>query len=200
MKTFTSFVTTITCLVLFSVPCMAGQNIESKVGAFDFGGSLMSESELVGRFGEGFIYEYKVGEKVFSKSRTYYYKDEQIWVKVDLSHVLDENHERSVEAVTVTKKRLCNESYKPSNLIGPMITSSGIAVGDQPEKVIKVYGKPGRKIEIMTDSRFSILKEDLDLKRGLVFRYFPDDRNSLHMVEFYFQDSKLHSLIISISE
>jgi len=152
MKILASVLITFVYLVSFSSVGIAGQNVESKVGAFDFGGSLMSESELVGRIGEGFIYEYKVGEKVFSKSRTYYYKDEQIWVKVDLSHVLDENYERSVEAVTVTKKRLCNESYKPSNLIGPMITSNGIAVGDQPEKVIKVYGEPGRKIEIMTDS------------------------------------------------
>jgi len=97
----------------------------------------------VDQFGEGFIDEYKVGDKVFSKSRIYYLKDEDLWIKIDLSHVLDENHERSVEAVTVTRKKLCDETYLPANKVGPMITSRGIAAGDAFQDVVNEYGEPG---------------------------------------------------------
>ena len=200
MKTSITSIATIGFLALSSTLVIAGQNLETKIGIFDFSGPTMPESELVERLGTGFIDEYKVGNKVFSKSRIYFLKDENLWIKVDLSHVFDENGECRVEAVTVTKNKLCDESYEPIHEISPMITSRGIRIGDGLRDVVDQYGEPGRRIEVSKGGPFSLLKEDLDLDRGLAFRYFTENSQSLHQMEFYFQDDKLHSFIISISE
>jgi len=85
MKAITTVVIYITFLALFPAAVIAGQKVESRIGPIDFSGFLLSESRLVDQFGEGFIDEYKVGDKVFSKSRIHYLKDEDLWIKIDLS-------------------------------------------------------------------------------------------------------------------
>jgi len=102
--------------------------------------------------------------------------------------------------VTVTRKKLCDETYLPANKVGPMITSKGIAVGDAFQDVVNEYGEPGRRIEISKDNRFSLLNRGSPFRKRLSLQIFPVDPQSLHQMEFYFQDDKLHSLIISISE
>lgn len=180
--------------------CWAAQKIETIIGPLDLGSSSISESNIISQYGQGFVQEKKYGNKVLEKKRVYYIPSDRIWIEIRFSHVLDENLERYVEEILITKQKLCDETYKPTTPFGPLVTSKGVRIGDSINKVIKIYGAPSVSIEIGKDKTFSALDEDLKFKKGRVLRYLPDDPDKLIFSEFYFSGGKLHSMLISISE
>jgi hypothetical protein len=178
----------------------AMKNIESRIGPFNFFNSPMSETMLVSSFGNGYIKVEKVEGVMLCRHHIYYVPQENLWVDVQLSHVLDKNLERFVEAVLVTKKRLCNEKFKPGNSFGPLTTGQGVKLGDSLEKTISIYGKPSVLIDIGESSLSSILQDQLNPKKGKILRYLSDQEDQLLFSEFYFDENGLNSVLISASE
>lgn len=182
------------------VLCWGTQEIETKIGPFDLDSSSISESNIISQYGQGYVQEKKYGNEVIEKKRVYYVLSDRIWIEIGFSHVLDENLERYVEEILITKQKLCNETYKPTKPFGPLVTSKGVRIGDSFDKVIKTYGAPSVSIEVGRDKIFSALDEDLKLKKGRVSRYLPADPDKLIFAEFYFDENGLHSLLISGAE
>lgn len=169
-------------MLTITVLCWANQNIENRIGPFSFDARLMKESRLISQFGEGYIQIEKDGDV---KKHIYYVPEQKVWVAIGISHVLDENLEGLVESVLVSKEKLCDEQFKPKKSFGSLITSKGIQIGDAIEKVIAMYGKPSKEYVNVI---------------GQVLRYETDDPYSLLMIEFYFDEKSLHSILISVSE
>lgn len=191
----------ITFVVLLIVPvCWASQKIEREIGPFNLSATSITESQLVTQFGEGYVRINKVDDKILNKSRIYYSPNDNMWVEVRFSHVLDKNLKRVVETVIITKNKLCNKKFIPKKTFGSLVTSRGIKLGDSIEKVIRTYGKPSIFIEIGKDKLFSVLIEDLNIQKGCVLRYLADKPDDLLFAEFFFKEGRLHSLLISESE
>jgi hypothetical protein len=177
--------------------------IETQIGPFNLAGPPLTESKLVSQFGEGYVQLEKIGDKIVRKKRIFWVPEQEVWVQIDLSHVLDEKMESAVEAVLVTKKKLCDQDMKyiPQKTLGLLATSKGIKIKDPIEKVIGKYGKPSISMTVGKDKIFTVLGEELKLKEGLVLRYLQKQPSSeLNFAEFYFKQKKLHSLLISESE
>jgi len=193
-------ITTFILIFCSFISCLANQKIETQIGLFNFAGPSIIESKFVSQFGKGFVQIDKAGDKILGKKYVYYAPQEKVWVQVKFSHVLDENLDRVMEAILVTKKKLCDERFKPRKLFGCLITSKGVRIGDSIDKVIEVYGTPTISFDIEKEKLFSVLVEDLKLKEGRLLRYLSDKPNELSFVEFYFSGRSLHSLLISESE
>jgi hypothetical protein len=182
------------------VLCWADQRIETQIGRFNLAGPPVTEPKFVSQFGQGFLKTDKIGDKILGQDHIYYASDEKVWVQIRFSHVLDENLERVMEAIIVTKEKLCDERFKPKELFGPLITSKGVKIGDSIDKIIETYGKPTISIDIGKDKIFSVLVEDLKFQEGRVLRYLTNQPYKLFFVEFYFSRKGLHSILISESE
>lgn len=187
-------------LLCSTILCWAGEKVENQIGPFDLANSPMMESQLISSFGQGYVQTDKVDSKIFVKKHIYYIENEKVWLEVRLSHVLSERLERVIEAVLVTKKKLCDEKFKPEKSFGPLITGKGIKIGDSLEKTIRTYGAPSVSIDISKDTSFSVLREDLRLQTGRVLRYLTAHPNELLFSEFYFSAKGLHSILISGAE
>jgi hypothetical protein len=174
--------------------------VESKIGVFNFDSVQIRESLLVSQYGQGYVHQTKIGSETLEKSRTYFVADENVWIETHLSHVLDENLECNVEAILITKKKLCDKRFQPIKSFGPLVTSKGVRIGDSLSKIIEVYGNPSVSIEIGKDKSFSVLVKNLKLKKGRVIRYLSGRSDELLFTEFYFDKNKLHSLLVSGSE
>jgi hypothetical protein len=180
---------------------LGNQEIETQIGPFNLAGPPLTESRLISDFGKGWVQLEKVGGKIVSKHHIYWVPGQKVWVKISLSHVLDEKMERVVEAVLVTKKKLCDQKYIPQKVLGLLVTSKGIKINDSIDKVIDNYGTPTISKIIGKDKTFTVLDEELKPKGGLVLRYFQKQpAHKLNFAEFYFSQNKLHSLLISESE
>jgi hypothetical protein len=142
------------------------------------------------------VHIYRVGNRILDKKHIYYLSDDNLWVEISISHVLP----REVESVLVTKKKLCEERFKPKKSFGPLNTSKGIKTGDSIAKVLNAYGKPTVNIDIAKNKLFSVLIEDLKSEKGKVLRYLPNRSDELLFAEFYFDAEGLHSVLISASE
>lgn len=187
-------------ILLFSVTVSWGQGLETQVGPFNFAGSLMKETKLIALYGDGYIQTYIVNGKVLDKKHIYYVSDAKVWVEISVSHVLDEHLARFVEAVLVTKKKLCDTKFEPKRPFGPLVTGKGVNIGDSLNKIIKTYGSPSISILVGKDKLSAVLIDDLRLLNGRVLRYLTSSQDELLFSEFYFLDNKLHSILISISE
>jgi hypothetical protein len=188
--------------VLFSYAvavCWANSKVETKIGAFDLD-KLTTESQFVSQYGEGNVQMEKVDDKVLGKRHIYYVSNSKLWVEARFSHVLGEDLQRVLEAVLVTKQKICDERFRPKNLLTSLITSKGVKIGDSIDKVVSIYGKASIHIDIKKDKTFSVLREDLKLKEGQILRYFGNKPNELFFSEFYFGKEGLHSFMISKSE
>lgn len=190
----------IVMLFCSAVLCWADEKVESQIGPFNFADSPMMESRLISSYGKGYVQIDKVGGKVLGKKHIYYVADINVWIEIRLSHVLNKNMERFVEAVLITKNKLCDEKFEPKTSFGPLLTGKGIKIGDTKEKTIRTYGSPSLLISVGADRPFSVLREDLKLKKGEILRYLPNQSNELLFSEFYFDDAVLHSILISRSE
>lgn len=175
--------------------------IESKIGIFNFDTVQVSEDDFVLRYGKGYVRQEKIGSKVFEKSRAYYLPNENIWIEIFFSHVLDIHLERSIEAVIITKNKRCDKKIQPKKYFGDMITSKGIKIGDSIDKVIRSYGKPSTNIKVSDCiTKISTLEEHLKLKGGQILIYRNDSSDELLCAEYYFDKKSLHSILISIKE
>jgi hypothetical protein len=192
----------IVVIILFcsTVLCWSGEKVEHQIGPFNLAGSPITESQLISSFGPGYVKIDKVGSMILGKEHIYYDVNEKVWVAVSLSNVLDKKLERVVEAVLVSKKKLCDEKFKPRKLFGPLITGKGIKIGDTLDKIINTYGTPSVSIDIGKDRSFSVLWDDLKLRKGRVLRYLTNQPNELLFSEFYFDGGVLHSMLISAAE
>jgi len=195
-KTYISFIVILCGVAL----CWASQKIETQVGPFNLSAAPVTESQLVSQFGEGYVRIDKVGDKILGKSRTFYSPGGSVWVEIQFSHVLDKNLERVAETIIITKRRLCDEKFKPKKSFGPLITAHGVKIGDSLEKVIETYGQPSISIEVGKEKRFSVLIDELKISKGRVLRYLTDQPGELSFAEFYFNEEGLHSFLISESE
>jgi hypothetical protein len=176
--------------------CFANNTIENQIGPFNFAGEPMTVSQLISDFGQGYVHIYRVGDRILDEEHIYYVSDQKLWVEISISHVLP----REVDSIIVTKKKLCEERFKPKKSFGPLNTSKGIKIGDSIDKVLNAYGNPTISIDIAKDKPFSSLVEELKLKSGKVLRYLPNQPDELLFAEFYFNAEGLHSLLISASE
>jgi hypothetical protein len=177
--------------------------IEAQLGPFNLSGPPLTESRLVSEFGEGYVRVQEIGNKIISKKHVFWVPEQTVWVQISLSHVLDAKMERIVEAVLVTKKKLCEEDkkYMARKKLASLATSKGVKVGDSIDKVIEKYGKPSISKVIGKDKGFTVLDEELKLKQGEVLRYLQEHPSKeLNFAEFYFDKRKLHSFLISESE
>lgn len=106
--------------------------IEAQVGPFNLSGPPLTESKLVSEFGEGYVQVQKIGKTIISKKHVFWVPEQAVWVQIALSHVLDAKMEHIVEAVLVTKKKLCDEDkrYTPKKQLAPLGTSKGIKIND----------------------------------------------------------------------
>jgi hypothetical protein len=189
-------------VVIIRTDCTFGrQEIETQVGPFNLAGPPLTETKLISEFGEGFVKSETIGEKIISKKHIYWVPGQEVWVQASLSHVLSERMERIVEAVLVTRKKLCEQKYVPKAPLGLLATSKGIKINDSMDKVIKEYGRPNISKVIGKDKIFTVLDEELALKEGIVIRYLQKQpARELNFAEFYFSQDKLHSFLISESE
>jgi hypothetical protein len=181
----------------------SNSKIEAQIGPFSLSGPPLPESKLVSEFGEGYVRVQKIGNKIVSKKHVFWVPEQGVWVQIGLSHVLDEKMGRVVEAVLVTKTKLCNENkrYIPRKKLTLLATSKGIKTNDSIDKVIETYGKPSVSKVIGKDKVFTVLDEELKLKQGEIFRYLQKHPSKeLNFAEFYFYKKKLHSFLISESE
>jgi len=181
----------------------SNREIETQVGPFELSDASLTESKLVSDFGEGYIRIGKSGNKILSKKHVFWVPEQGVWVQIGLSHVLDEKMERIVEAVLVTKNKLCDEDkrYIPTKKVAPLGTSKGIKINDSMDKVIEKYGKPSISKIVGKDKAFTVLDEELKLKQGEVLRYLQEHPSKeLNFAEFYFDKKKLHSFLISEAE
>ena len=174
------------------VSCLADQKIENRVGPFDLTDAPITESKLISQFGQGHIQADKVHGKVLGQQHTYYISNVKVWVDMRFSHVLDENLERVLEEILISRKKLCDERFEPEKPFGLLITSKGIKIGDSIDKVISIYGKPSISIEIRKNKLFSVLGEELKLQKGRVLRYLSQQPDELLFAEFYFDEDGLH--------
>jgi len=172
--------------------------VESTIGKFSFAGPTLTEPEIISQFGQGFVKrENENTEKV--QKHIYYLSEENLWIELSFSHVLDEKMRRSLDTIMLTKEKICDKKFKPKETFGSLITSKGIKIGDSLTNVIQKYGTPSVSSEIGKDGYFSVLQEELKLTDGKVLRYLGGDDDLLSS-EFYFKDGQLHSILISISE
>lgn len=182
--------------------CWPNQQIETQIGPFILSDTSVPESSIVSQFGEGYVDLMKVGNKVLGKKRIYYVPNQRVWIEISFSHVLSSDHERIVESVLVTKKKLCDKKYVSKKSFEPLVTSRGIGLNDSIDKVINAYGNPSVSIEIEAGkvAAFSAIGDELKYHSGRILRYFSDKENILNFAEFYFSGKELHSILISASE
>jgi len=195
-------VTTMAMLCKISIS-FSNPKIEAQVGPFNLSGPPLTESKLVSEFGEGYVRVQKIGNTIISKKHIFWVPEQAVWVQIGLSHVLDAKMEHIVEAVLVTKEKLCDEDkrYTPKKQLAPLSTSKGIKINDSIDKVIEKYGKPSVSKIVGKDEAFTVLEEELKLKQGEVLRYLQEHSSKeLNFAEFYFDKKKLHSFLISESE
>lgn len=180
--------------------CCDTRVIETQIGPFNLGSMPITESTIVSQYGQGCVKVSESGTEAIAGKHVYYVKDEKVWVEILFSHVMDNNLEHVVEAILVTKQKLCEEKHQTKRPFVPLVTSKEVKIGDPIDKIIKVYGKPSISIDLSKDKLFSVLVEDLKLKEGQVIRYLTDHPNELFFAEFYFKENRLHSILISASE
>jgi hypothetical protein len=177
--------------------------IEKQVGPFRLSDPAFTEAKLVSEFGEGYVQVEKFGNKTIRIKHIFWVPEQEVWLKVSLSHVLNEKMQRVVEAVLVTKKQLCekDKKYIATKKLASLATSKGIEINDSINKVIEKYGEPSISKVVGKDKTFTMLDEELKLKEGVVLRYLQSRRSKeMNFAEFYFKQKKLHSFLISESE
>ena len=179
--------------------CWADNIVETKIGVFDLE-RLTTESQFISQYGEGKVQIEKVDNEIFGKRHIYYASNSKLWVEARFSHVLGEDLESDLEAILVTKRKLCDEKFTPKKLFNPLITSKGVKIGDSISRVISIYGRPSIYTDFKKDKNFSVLQGDLKVKEGQILRYLSGKPNELLFSEFYFDREGLHSFIISTSE
>lgn len=190
----------LTLSFLSFIICCASYGIETQVGSFDLRGAPITEATIMAQLGEGRVEIERFGDKVLGMKHMYYVPETESCVELGLSHVLTERKERVLEAILMTKERLCDPLYIPKKPLGHLATGRGIRLGDDLDKVLQAYGQPTVLIEVGKDNAFSALVERLNLKDGRVLRYLPIDSKDNCFAEFYFKREKLHSLVVSASE
>lgn len=182
------------------ISCSIAETIEPQIGPINFDKKPLTESQWTSFYGPGYVDKKKIGNKIIELSHIYFIENENLWVKIQFSHVKNKSFESMVESVLVTRKKICDEKFKPKKQFNHLKTSRGIKIGDSLEKVIKVYGKPTVDIVNVGNKTFSVLKENLPITKGRVLRYLPKKHSELNFVEFYFDDVGLNSILISESE
>lgn len=189
-------------IIIFNVHCGSApkQRPETRIGQFDFSTFVINEAEFTSRYGQGFVVIDKFGDQIMGSKHIYYLTDQNVWLEVRFSHVRDERLERMMSAVLITKNKLCDKEFEPQEKFEELITSRGIRIGDPLNKVIKVYGDPARIINVERGGGFSSLINYLNLKQGVIFRYYTEEPREINFTEFYFDNEELHSLIISVEE
>jgi len=197
LKKIILFVVLVSGCLTTSAQNIIHKQVESQIGQIDLSKHLIYESGIVSDYGEGYVQVLKVGEKIIGVNHVYYVPEQQLWILFEFSHVLDQKLERSLEGILITKKNLCDQKYKPIKILKPLITSKGITLGDELKKILEIYGQPSLSIFLDKDNSFSNITELLDVKEGHVLRYLPERPTEEILSEFYFENGKLHSLLIS---
>lgn len=179
--------------------CWADNIADTKIGVLDLE-KLTTESQFMSQYGEGNVQIEKVDNEILGKRHTYYASNSKLWVQARFSHVLGEDLESVLEAILITRRKLCNEKFKPKKPFDSLVTSKGVKIGDSISQVISIYGKPSIYIDLKKDKMFSVLQEDLKFEEGQILRYLSSKPNELLFLELYFDRKGLHSFIISTSE
>ena len=192
MKTFVGIMLATTFLLLVG-PSFVRQKIESKIGPIDLSADTLTESRITAVYGQGYIMVEKP-----EKQYAYFLPEENIWLQLRYSHVLDGKLERTLRAILITRHKLCPKRFQPLSSLGKMMTSGGVQIGSSFGMVVKTYGKPTITIDVERDNTFAYLRETLKLKRGTVIRYLPSSSNGGDFfTEFAFDGKTLHSILIS---
>lgn len=189
-------------LILLSADiCFAGSAVDEKLGPFRVYHSL-SESKLITKYGRGYEHVVKdsKNEVIMEKEHLYYIPEQEIWLQIGMTHVLDQYLERHIDSLLLTRKPLCDKIFTAKNSLGTLSTSQGIKIGDTIERVIEIYGEPREVIQVGRTNRFSALVYKLKLNRGTILRYDNNKNDELLFAEYYFEDNKLHSILISAEE
>ena len=199
---FTAGLLFLLCLILSSeTKCFAGGSVEEQIGPFN-PYQIMTESKLISEFGEGYVHIEKDMDNtiIMDKKHIYYIPKQNLWLQLGMSHVLDENLERSIESILLTRQNLCDKKFIAKKPFGVLSTAHGIRIGDSIKKVTNTYGKPFELINLRDKEGSSILAEELKIKKGKVLRYSNNKEDELLFAEFYFDAKGLHSILISAEE
>jgi len=194
----------VTILIFYKIDLsFSNPKIEIQIGPFKLSDPAFTDSKLVSDLGEGCVQVGMIGNKIISKKHIFWVPEQNVWLQISFSHVLNEKMERNVEAILVTKNKLCEKEkiFTIRKKIALLATSKGIKINDSIDKVIQKYGKPSISKAIGKDKVFTVLDEELELKGGTVLRYLQEHPSKdMNFVEFYFSQERLHSFLISESE
>lgn len=192
------------CIITFIILLLvnmgwAKEIIEYRIGLIDLS-HPPKESEIILKFGKGYEKVISVNGKILEKSHCYYLPKDEIWVEISLSHVLNKNLERSVQAVLVSREKLCDESFIPEMEFDNLTTSKGIKIGDSFSKVTEAYGEPSIDFEAEKEkNKFSAITEMLKPKKGRILRYLGSEDDEFFS-EFLFDKNELNSMYVSGAE
>jgi hypothetical protein len=173
---------------------------ETQIGPFDLTIPQKNEGEFVAVYGKGVEVVEQYGDMVMGSKHIYYSKGQNLWIEIRFSHIRDKSMQRIMEAVLVTKKKLCNQEYTPKTPFPKLSTSKGFELGTSLQVLRDEYGKPTASINIGRDKQYSSLVDYMDLTRGVVLKYVPTERREINFAEFYFNEEVLHSMVISIED
>ncbi len=152
---------------------------------------LMTEAELIKRYGEGYsgwdkfsFYCYEVPEqRAFVRFRPYHGEQKQI-VDVFVSDVPN-----------------CAAAKASANIFKSLATAEGLRIGDAKEKVMKLYGKPLATTEASSVEKIGITHEEAVRSAPFgdtVLKYGSLNDGLLH-AEIYLRKEKVSAMLISVS-
>jgi hypothetical protein len=152
---------------------------------------LMTERELIARFGKGYsedgkfaFYCYEIPEqKLFVRFRPYH------------------GEQRQIVDIFVSDTSSCPAAKKPNIPLKPLVTREGLKLGDPVEKVISLYGKPsstakGSAIEKIGATNYNA--PNSSPFGDTVFKYGSTDDGLLRS-EVYLRGDTVSAILISVS-
>jgi hypothetical protein len=106
---------------------------------------LMSDDELVRRYGPGEHKDLVLGGTVDSRKRCYFDSAQGLWVLVDLYHVnAPPPQQLHVVGVQVSSEALCGKAVSPRKPFPQLVLATGLGIGDKESSALAQSGQPQR--------------------------------------------------------
>jgi hypothetical protein len=177
-------------MVLLSAGCLASSGTESGgkitpacIADLCFDGELLTEKELVDRYGPGFAEEGKFPYHCYEVS------SDGPYIRFRIYH----GEPKNVLDAFLSEALSCPGASRPTLPLPDLRTRQGLRLGDPRSKVVKLYGEPERE---GAANALEMLGASREPPGDTAMQYFADSPETLHATVFL-RAGRVSALLIS---
>lgn len=174
------------------------KNPESCIGEFCLNNKSIPESDLVSRFGPGFVHK-KNSSKKIDKKHCYYVPEQNVWVEFGIDY---HNMSGSIVSIFISREPLCEKKFVPKKAFQTLATSRNIHIGTLSEDIIRTYGQPTRIDDSAKREKQTPIYKTTYYAAvyGSPVLVYLSNAQDLLTSFFYTKKGLVHSMLITISE